>query len=237
MARPLKVIAAEALARAALFLDADAPRCEFEEYAADPEWRDAAHAFRWIETVTETGVYATADEAVAAIADMCVGMEPRYPWGDLRDATLLVWDAWCFCVARWARENDMETVYRLPMSGPLDHRHAYATTGPSCNDAAKLLAFIDATRGLVPGDWLEMLVDPVMWHRSAFTLWALRAGGSARLRVRMLNDALAVAARCGNREAVRAVCCVADEDAELNSRFWNIVEISKTYKLVIDSLL
>ena len=238
--RPLKAIAAEALAGAALFLGADASREELERYVEDPGWRDGAQASRWIGLVTETGVYASAADAAGAIARMCSEMDPLYPWAHAGEAEVgvLAWDAWCFCVARWARENDMEAVYRIPMTPPLDHRHAYATTGPSCNDAAKLLAFIDRSLGVIPDDWLELLVRPGMWHESAFTLWALRtAGMPKRLRVRMLNDALAAAAECRNRRAVAVVCRIADEDPELRQRFWNIVELSKTYRLVIDSLL
>lgn len=239
MAKSLKESAAEALATATLFLDADAPEGEFEEYVTDTRWKDGGQAAEWVRLVTETGVYRTERDAVETIKRMCVGMDPRYPWASAEDASLdlSTWDAWCFCVARWARENDMEMVYHIPMAAPLDHRHAYAITGPSCNDAAKLSAFIERARDLVPVDWLETLVRPEMWHRSAFTLWALRAGRSDRLRARMLNSALAAAARQGNREAIRLVCFIVDRDADIKGRFWNAVELSKTYRLVIDALL
>lgn len=239
MVKSLKVIAAEALAKATLFLDADAPSGDFEEYVTDTRWKDGDQAMQWINLVTDTGVYKNKEEAVKTITNLCIETNPHYPWQEIHNDSIDVstWDVWCFCVARWARENDMEMVYRIPMTAPLDHRHAYATTGPSCNNATKMLEFIEHARDLIPNDWLQTLVRPDMWHKSAFTLWALRANYSKRLRVRMLNDALASAARYGNLEAIRIICSIADEDSEIKHRFWNIVELSKTYRLVIESLL
>lgn len=239
--RCLKVTAARALARAALFLEADASREEFEEYVSDPDLRGGCQAFRWIELVTETGVYATTGDAVNALVALCRQEDPSYMWGDAgpggaTSIAVMVWDAWCFCVARWARHNDLSMASRLPMSAPLDHRHAYATTGPSC-DAARMSEFIESAKHLVPDDWLETLVRPGLWHRGAFTLWALSVANSERVRARMLNDAMAAASRHGNLEAVRQIIRVADGDPEIKSRFWNMAELTKTYRLVIDSLL
>lgn len=237
--KPLKELCAEAVVRAVFLLPPDASREAFDEYVG-VTWKDGSTFDEWVELMTGMGVYGGESEALDALADVCLAAEPRYPWGDLRDLPrhLLAWEVWCFCVARWVRINDLACIARLPTTWPLDHRHAFAASGPSAARAPDALyAYMEAARGALPHDWLDLLVRPEMWRRAAFVTWATRSRWSARTAARLLTSALQTAARHDNHEAVSVIIDVAERDCDLRDLFWSRVELESAYKTVIRSCL
>eukprot|EP00873_Tetraselmis_striata_P033965 jgi/Tetstr1/454229/TSEL_041148.t1 len=237
LVRPLKQLCAEALFRSVFFLRPDEPRDVFLDYLSVP-WKDGSTLDEWAALMMETGVYHGAAEAGDALARLCREAEPRYPWCfALREQPwhLLAWEVWCFCVARWVRENDLASVSHLPSTPPLDHRHAYAVTGPSSAARPDVLhAYIDSRRpGALPQDWLCLLVRPEMWRRDVFTAWVTRSRWPPHTEARLLTSAVRTAAAHDNLAAIGAVLDLADRDPDMRERFWTRVEIEDAHREII----
>lgn len=234
--KPLKVICAESLVRSVFLLPPDAPREAFDEYVS-VTWRDGSAFGEWVDMVVEMGVYDGASEALRVLVGLCKASEPRYPWGDLADLPrhLLAWEVWCFCVARWVRTNDISCIHHLPETSPLDHRHAFAVTGESSKRTDVLYAYMEWTRGMLPRDWLDLLVRPEMWRREVFTAWVMRSRWPSRKTARVLTSALQTASVADNLEAAGVVIDLAERDPDVRDMFWHRVEIEGAYKAAICS--
>ena len=234
--KALKRLCAEALVGSVFLLPPDASRQLFEEYVA-VTWKDGSTFDQWVDMMVEMGVYGGAPEALDVLVGLCRDSEPRYPWGDLRDLPrhLLAWEVWCFCVARWVRSNDLSCVAHLPVTPPLDHRHAFAVTGPSSERTDVLYAYMEATKGALPADWLDLLVRPEMWRRPVFTAWVMRSRWPARNTARLLTSAVRTASLHDNHEAIGVIIDLAERDPDLRDLFWHRVEIEGAYKTVISS--
>lgn len=234
--KTLRRISAEALARHALVLDSGACRDVFEDFVRSVNHEDTA-ADQWIElAVRDTDAFGDVGSAAAFLAEMCRGLDPAYPWqtdpGVVVSATTVGWELWCFSVARWVRHNDVSCVTSLPISHHLDHRHAYALSGPSAH-AMYLVPVLHTLRYRIPGDWLLTLVSQeALWHRGLFIVSAM-SEPSPRARARKLHDALSTAARLDNHEAVLTACRIAELDSESGPRFWRLVEVSQSYRDII----
>lgn len=217
MVASLQRLCAAALVRAHMVLDPDASREEFYAY------RNSAYEGtfeRWAALVAELGVFGPEYSSSMFLSDLCSAMEPRYPWPPPDDEFATSWEMWCFCLARWIRNNDVYEVLSMPSCGLWDHRHAYAVSGrsavPAFAEAAVCFTRLDE-------DWLCLLVRPENWNEPMFEAWAELVGGAGKL-----VSACQAAADADNHAAVHAVFRIAR--VRCGRAFWRIYEAREAYE-------
>nr|WRJ69609.1 hypothetical protein TetV2_00160 [Oceanusvirus sp.] len=205
--KSLQRTAFDALTRSAFVLPAHASREEFEEYVSTT-WTDGSTHSDWLYLIECTGINEDTD---AILEDLCCELEPRYPWGSSEPA----WDLWCFCAARWARENDVRAIELLSFDGfELDHRHAFCLSGPS---AAKNPEYVEKyvliNRRNVGADWGTTLVRPEMWDGGHLVrCWINARGKMCRRGIESvcLSEALLESARVDNPAAAAELLACAE---------------------------